>query len=81
MCFNQKLNSGCLTTKGESCRFPFTYRGVEYTECTPVANNGVPWCYTNAGYGNCVGSCTPEATTTTTTTMTPSGTLIQTRAK
>ena len=66
--------SGCLTTKGDSCIFPFSYRGVEYTECTPVANNGVPWCYTTGGgYGNCVGSCTPATTTTTaTTTMIPS---------
>ena len=53
--------SGCLTTTGESCRFPFTYRGVEYTECTPVANNGIPWCYTSSGFGNCVASCSSDS--------------------
>ena len=48
---------GCQTSSGEPCRIPFTYRGVEYKGCTTVGNNGVPWCYTANGYGNCAESC------------------------
>ena len=48
---------GCTTSKGEPCRLPFTYKGVEYKGCTTVANNGVPWCYTANGYGTCAESC------------------------
>merc|ERR1719410_831415 len=41
------------TGAGGSCRFPFTYRGKEYTECTKKGHNQ-PWCYTeNGGWGNC----------------------------
>ena len=58
--FNEydKCSSGCLTTEGEACKFPFTYQGAEYFECTSIANNGVPWCGTaNGGWGNCKQSC------------------------
>ena len=52
--------SGCLTltTAGDACTFPFTYKGTEYNECTSIANNGVPWCTTAMGWGNCEKSCT-----------------------
>ena len=50
----------CLTTKGEPCKFPFTYYDVKYFECTSVANNGVPWCYTSPRYGNCAESCASQ---------------------
>ena len=51
--------SGCLTltTAGDACTFPFTYKGTEYNECTSIANNGVPWCTTAKGWGNCEKSC------------------------
>ena len=53
--------SGCLTTEGEACKFPFTYQGTEYFECTSIANNGVPWCGTaSGGWGNCQASCTGD---------------------
>ena len=48
----------CLTTKGKSCGFPFTYYGVRYTECTSVNNSGIPWC--GISWGNCAESCTSD---------------------
>ena len=51
--------SGCKTVDGDACTFPFTYNGIEYNECTSVANNGVPWCASTSasGWGNCQKSC------------------------
>ena len=49
--------SGCQTNKKEACKFPFTYKGTEYYKCTSIANNGVPWCSTSTGWGNCQASC------------------------
>ncbi len=50
------------TARSESvCIFPFEYKGVIYTGCSVVDNNGVPWCYTSYDYrndhlwGNCGG--------------------------
>ena len=39
---------------GAPCLFPFTYLGVEYTECT-TANANEAWCYTDLSnhWGNC----------------------------
>ena len=43
------------------CVFPFSYRGVTYTGCSTVDNDGYPWCYTSYDYetdhlwGNCQG--------------------------
>ncbi len=43
------------------CVFPFSYKGVTYTGCSTVDNNGYPWCYTSDNYkndhmwGNCQG--------------------------
>ena len=54
---NKWVSIGCTTSKGEPCRLPFNYKGVEYKGCTTVANNGVPWCYTANGYGTCAESC------------------------
>jgi hypothetical protein len=48
-----------LTTDGNPCHFPFTYKGDTYTECTPVDNGNQPWCSLTASYeyynsrGNC----------------------------
>ena len=49
--------SGCKTVDGGACTFPFTYNGIEYKQCTTVANNGVPWCRTATSWGNCQQSC------------------------
>ena len=51
-----------MTTKGETCKFPFTYKDTEYNQCTSVGNNGVLWCSTDTGggWGNCVASCTGD---------------------
>ena len=38
--------SGCKTTNGLSCVFPFIYAGVEYSQCTTVENGETPWCST-----------------------------------
>ena len=55
---NQSLvMSGCQTNKKGACKFPFTYKGTEYYKCTSIANNGVPWCSTSTGWGNCQASC------------------------
>ena len=51
-------NSGCWIptyagTAGKSvCVFPFTYKGVSYTGCSTVDNDGYPWCYTSYNYAN-----------------------------
>ena len=68
MCLKESLPckiriSGCHTVDGDSCTFPFTYNGIEYNECTSVANNGVPWCRTATGWGNCHMSCTSSVNT------------------
>jgi len=36
--------TGCGTSKGESCIFPFVYEGTTYTECTTRDNNNTLWC-------------------------------------
>jgi len=28
----------------QKCAFPFVYKDVEYTDCTDVDNDGIPWC-------------------------------------
>merc|ERR1719516_890200 len=58
---SNQQSSGCLTTSGEPCVFPFNFQGVSYNGCT--TNGGSqPWCSTNTdalgshmyGYwGNC----------------------------
>ena len=53
----------CQTTNGEACTFPFTYGGTVYNKCTTAANNGVPWCTTSSGWGNCQQSCASSVTT------------------
>jgi len=53
----------CVTTVGgnvatdSQCVFPFTYRGVEYSECTTVDNDGVAWCSTDATFDGNWGEC------------------------
>merc|ERR1711988_428281 len=78
--------SSCTTSSGpqsgQSCVFPFRYKGVVYTTCTTVERAGA-WCATStdqAGdfqadqYGFCPSSCPVTGTTTTTTTTTTAST-------
>ena len=37
----------CKVENGETCTFPFKYKGVEYYQCTDVENEGKLWCFTN----------------------------------
>merc|ERR1712061_619890 len=43
--------SECATTggnaEGAACHFPFSYKGVQYNECTDVDYSGVFWCNTS----------------------------------
>ena len=52
----------CKTTHGKKCVFPFTFKGVTYTDCTKRSNYGVFWCSTKTDregnylpnyWGNC----------------------------
>jgi len=44
----------CVTTAGDPCVFPFTYRGVEYLECT-FTDSPTPWCATRVDFsGNVI---------------------------
>ena len=36
--------SACVTTKGDKCVFPFTYKDVKYEACTEVDGGGKAWC-------------------------------------
>ena len=39
--------SDCKTVKGNSCIFPFSYKGETYNSCTKAeSSNGVAWCAT-----------------------------------
>ena len=68
-----KRCGGCFTQSGPQsgklCIFPFTYNGVEYTECPSVGNSGVPWCatvvnasgsYISGKWGNCGPGCSSD---------------------
>ena len=40
------------------CKFPFTYKGKEYSGCTSNNNDGMYWCDTVDGnWGNCRDDC------------------------
>merc|ERR1719253_1558702 len=48
---------------GAPCMFPFTYKGVQYNECTSTdsGDQNKPWCWTDAAstkWGSC--ECTPQ---------------------
>ena len=56
----------CRTVTNESCVFPFSYRGVEYGECSTIDNAGVLWCstatdhvghYVEGKWGQCASDC------------------------
>ena len=52
--------SGCRTTAGNSCFFPFQYENIKYYECDKVRNNGVFWCAVNVtlnGHVDVWGDC------------------------
>jgi len=57
--------TGCQTTKGDNCVFPFTYKGVVYDKCTK-ADHSKPWCstktnieghYISGHWGDCSPTC------------------------
>ena len=58
-----------LTTNGDTCTFPFTYGGIKYNKCTSIANNGILWCTTATGWGNCAESCAGNVLRKITTTL------------
>merc|ERR1711942_212003 len=66
--------SGCKTTKGQDCVFPFTFKGVTYQKCTQKGHTGA-WCSTKTNWkgqhvgghwGNCLPSCHSDTPCTTT---------------
>ena len=46
----ERVGGQCLTTGGAKvntpCVFPFTARGITYTECTKAGGFSIPWCST-----------------------------------
>merc|ERR1712244_158593 len=80
-----RIPNNCETTTGSTCVFPFTYKGVSYSQCT-YADSSLPWCATATdssgavvtnNWGDCVisstSSCQEESTTSSpaTTTQAP----------
>merc|ERR1711955_10536 len=65
---------------GKACRFPFTYQGQSYSECTTAGGFSQAWCATSVNiydshqatgqWGYCDSSCPGSTSTTTTTTTT-----------
>ena len=53
--------TGGNSVEGARCIFPFEYKGVRYSKCTDVENDGVLWCGTSSSapdlWGNCNGKC------------------------
>merc|ERR1712003_570762 len=45
---------------GKDCVLPFTYKGVEYTECTTYKSYKSPWCSHDAVYDGDWGYCTED---------------------
>jgi len=43
--------TGCYTTSGKPCFFPFKYKGITYSACT-YADWSRPWCSTSVTNGN-----------------------------
>ena len=68
-----RIDDDCLINGGEGgdepgkqCIFPFSYKGITYTECTTFENNGIHWCstgvdtignYIEGKWGNCNSKC------------------------
>jgi len=60
---NDGVCPGCVTTKGQSCVFPFKYRGKIYTSCTKDGYH-THWCSTENkadGYYKTWGVCSMDA--------------------
>jgi len=63
---SNQQSSGCLTTSGEPCVFPFIWKGKSYKACTNDGGFGNAWCSTktdqfgnhvNGNFGDCGSSC------------------------
>jgi len=76
MNLDARIPNSCTSITGDKCVFPFTYKGVEYYQCT-YADSPTPWCATqvdNAGivvtnrWGDCdtgsLSSCQSEIIST-----------------
>merc|ERR1712038_1381571 len=63
---DQRIPNSCSTLAGDSCVFPFSYKGVEYYKCT-YADSPIPWCATQVSSSGEVvtnkwGDCSSSAT-------------------
>jgi len=63
----QRIPNTCSTRSGQSCVFPFKYKGVEYLKCT-YADSPTPWCATEVDsssnvFTNKWGDCDDSSTT------------------
>merc|ERR1712048_1266675 len=83
VCGQACFEEGCKTAgsegvgAGKKCRFPFTFEGKTYNECTTAGNDDTLWCATmtdssglmlNGQWGNCEEACSTSTATGSTST-------------